>query len=237
MKRNLILLFLLATAHLYGQKLKVTAVNEDYFHHEKVEGFIYLHEDMPAYGYTWIGTIQIELDTVVMKSVETFYQMAQERANRLGANAFRIGRADMFSYGKQKHVEFQVFHLRMENRDENRAYFYRKSYYLFGFLGHHRSMDGYTVKVNGEKLMLEELSYYSFHPKIGDEVVLELGGWFKKDKVKYRVSTQELPRYFSFHMYRGIFNTHEITEYDWSYGEYLMKVLEKKAIPAELSFY
>ena len=196
MKRYLFLLLTLLSLATYGQKLKVTAVNDNYFHHEKVEGFICLHEQMPEYGYTWIGTIRIEMDTIVRNSLENIYQMTQERANRLGANAFRVSEGDIFSFEDQKFIEFNIYHLRLENRDENRALFYSKSFYLFGFLGHHRNMEGYTVKLNGDKLLLDELSFYTFQPEIGDEVLVEIGGWFKKDKHKFRISTQELSRYF-----------------------------------------
>jgi hypothetical protein len=234
MKGYLLFLLTFISMSLFAQKLKVTAVNDNYFHHEKVEGFICLHDEMPDYGFTWIGTIRMELDTIVRMRLEDTYKMAQERANRLGANAFKVKDADIFSFKGQKFIEFDIYHLRMENRDENRALFYSKSFYLFGFLGHHRNMEGYTVKLNGEKLMLDELSFYTFQPAIGTEVVVEIGGWFKKGKHTYRVAAQELSRYFSFQMYRGLFRTHEINEYDWSFGEYLLKVLKKKSVPAEV---
>ena len=228
MKNYMLIIALLLSGLSFGQKLKVIGVNEDYFHHDKVEGFHCLYDRMPDYGYTWIGTLKIELDTIVQHTIKEIYSMAQDRANRLGANAFRVKKDDLFSYGEEKYITFDIFHLRMENRDENRDLFKGKTLYLFGFLGHHQNMDGYTIKLNGEKMLLTELSYYQFEPKIGDVICLEIGSSAKKDKIEYKVDGKGWPRYFSFQMFHGLFSAHEISEYEWAYGEFLIQVLEKK---------
>jgi len=202
----MLIIALLLSGLSFGQKLKVIGVNEDYFHHDKVEGFHCLYDRMPDYGYTWIGTLKIELDTIVQHTIKEIYSMAQDRANRLGANAFRVKKDDLFSYGEEKYITFDIFHLRMENRDENRDLFKGKT----------------------EKMLLTELSYYQFEPKIGDVICLEIGSSAKKDKIEYKVDGKGWPRYFSFQMFHGLFSAHEISEYEWAYGEFLIQVLEKK---------
>lgn len=152
MKNYILIIALLLSGLSFGQKLKVIDVNEDYFHHDKVEGFHCLYDRMPDYGYTWIGTLKIELDTIVQ----------------------------------------------------------------------------HTIKLNGEKMLLTELSYYQFEPKIGDVICLEIGSSAKKDKIEYKVDGKGWPRYFSFQMFHGLFSVHEISEYEWAYGEFLIQVLEKK---------
>ncbi|MGB1102271.1 MAG: hypothetical protein ACPG21_01440 [Crocinitomicaceae bacterium] len=229
MKNYLVLFCLLLGVGSFAQKLKVLKVNDDYFHHEKVEGFHCLHDDMPDYGYTWIATFKIEVDTVKHLTIEDVYAQAQDRANSLGANAFSISTNDILTYGDAKHIAIDVYHLRKENRDENRSLFYRNTLYLFGFLGHHLNMDGYSIKLNGEKMMLEELSYYTYDLQKGDVIELEIGSGAKKKQVTLKVEGKDFPKYMSFHMYTGMFKDHDIIDYDWAFGEFLLDILEEKA--------
>ncbi|MFT5824109.1 MAG: hypothetical protein ACI8ZM_005375 [Crocinitomix sp.] len=228
MKRLLLLFFMLLSVNLIAQKVKVTKMSKDYFRHADVEGFYYLHDKATPEMYEWIGDIRIELDTIRPKTIKNIYKKLNIKGNKLGANAFRVIDSDIYSYGDKKFISLGIYHLRWENRDQNLSLFHGKKIYLFGFLGHHKRIGGYKVAVNGEKMLLEELRYKFIQPKVGRIVKVKLGGGLKKDAVKIEIKSNMLPRYYKFEIFKGAFNKGEISEHEWSFGELLIRILDKE---------
>lgn len=228
MKRYLLLFFLFSFLHTHAQKVKITSMSRDYFRHTNVEGFSYLHEDLTEDAYQWIATARIEFDTIRPETLKRIYNKANAKGNKIGANAFRVLDSDVYAFGQNKFIELDIFHLRQENRKENLRLFQGRKVYLFGFLGHHRKIGGYKISVNGEKMLLQELRYKFFEPMAGRELKICLGKGFKKDEIRLIVEKQMLPRYYKFDVYRGVFSRGQISEHEWSFGEFLARILKKE---------
>lgn len=228
--RLFLLFFMLLSINLSAQKVKVTKMNKDYFRHTDVEGFYYLHDNARTEMYQWIGDVRIELDTIKPQTIKTIYQKINAKGNKLGANAFRVIDSDIYSYGNKKFISLGIYHLRWEHRDENLSLFRGQNIYLFGFLGHHKKIEGYRVAVDGEKLLLEELRYKYIQPEVGHDLKVKLGNGLKKDEVKVEIEQQMLPRYYKFEVFKGVFSRGVISEHEWSFGELLVRVLDREAI-------
>ncbi|NOQ72933.1 MAG: hypothetical protein GQ574_13070 [Crocinitomix sp.] len=230
MKRLLLLFFMLLSVNLIAQKVKVTKMSKDYFRHANVEGFFYLHEKATPEMYEWIGDIRIELDTIKPGTIKAIYNKINKKGNKLGANAFRVIDSDIYSYRNEKFISLGIYHLRWENRDENLSLFQGGKVYLFGFLGHHKRIAGYKVAVDGRKVLLEELRYKFIQPKVGQVLKVKLGGGLKKDEVKVKIKPNMLPRYYKFEAFKGMFRRGVISEHEWSFGELLIRILDKETL-------
>jgi hypothetical protein len=213
-----------------AQKVKVMKMNRDYFRHSNVEGFHCLHDDMNAEAYEWIGDIRINFDTIKPSTLKKMFNKLGAKANRLSANAFRVINSDVYTFTDEKYIDLGIYYLKWEDRDENLKHFQNAKVYLFGFLGHHRRIDGYTVAVNGEKMILEELRYKLYEPEVDEVMKIKLGKGFKSDQVKVKIEKDMLPRYYTFNVYKGIFSQGVISEHEWSFGELLVRILRKERV-------
>jgi hypothetical protein len=230
MKRLLLLLLMSLSANLIAQKVKVTKMNRDYYRHNNVEGFFYLNDDATDEMFEWIGDIRIELDTIKPQTIKKVYDKLHIKGNKLGANAFRVLDSDIYIYGDEKFIKLGIYHLRQEHRDANLKLFQGEKIYLFGFLGHHKKIGGYKVEVNNQKILLEELRYKFITPNTGDLLKVRLGKGLKKDEVKVKINSQMLPRYYKFEVFKGLFSRSVISEHEWSFGELLIRVLDKETL-------
>jgi hypothetical protein len=230
MKSLLLLFFMLLNVNLIAQKVKINEMSKDYFRHTNVEGFFYLHEKANPDNYEWIGDVRIELDTIKPGTIKTIYNKLNVRGNKLGANAFRVIDSDIYSYGNEKFISLGIYHLRWEDRDENLKLFQGRNIYLFGFLGHHKKIDAYKLLVGGQKVLMKELRYKFIKPKVGSVLKVSLNRAFKKHEVKVNIALQMMPRYYKFNVYQGMFSRSVISEHEWSFGELLIRVLDKESL-------
>lgn len=227
MKSHLLLCFLLIVLSASAQKIRITELNRDYFRQTNVEGFEYLHQDMAPDLYEWIADVEIEFDTLHPNTIKEFYSKMNEKANKLGANAYRIKSSNLTSFGGTKTIVLRFYFLHYEYRKENKERFQDNVIYLFGFLGHHQNMEGYKIQINGEKLIIPEQSYFEMHPSVGTSVTIQLSRGFKRNEIVTVIDAKMLPRYYRPNVYRGIFSRSVIDEYDWNFGEFLVHILKK----------
>lgn len=230
MKFLLFLFSILLSANLMAQKVKIIKMNNDYFRHANVEGFFYLHDETTEDMFEWIGDIRIELDTIKPKTIKKVYNKLHERGNRLGANAFRVINSDIYIMGDQKFLDLGIYHLRKKYRAENLKLFQGQKVYMFGFLGHHKKIGGYKVGVNGDNVLLKSLVYRSVEAETGSILKLKLGRGLKKDEIKLKIDSDMLPRYYKFEVFSGLFNRSVISEHEWSFGELLIRILDKETL-------
>ena len=228
MKRQLLLLFMFFCLVGNAQKVKVIKMSRDYFRHTHVGGFDYLHVNADTSTFQWVANVRVEFDTIQLRTLKGFYNKFNSKANKMGANAFRVLNAELYTYREVKYIELSVFHLRRENRDENLELFQAGKIYLFGFLGHHQRIGGYKIEVNGKKMLLQELRYKIYEPEIGKELRVKLGRGLKSDKIKTVIEPQMLPRYYKFDLYKGMLSRGIISEHEWSFGEFLVHLLKKE---------
>lgn len=211
-----------------AQKVHIIDMNRDFVRQNNVEGFEYLHDEMNNDTYAWLANVLIEFDTIHPKTLKEFYLKLNERANKMGANAFRVKDADLSQTSESKFIELDFFFLNYEDRKENKYLFRDESIYIFGFLGHHKNMAGYKIEINQQKLIISEQSYLEIHPKIGDELQIKLGRGLKKDELNTIIEEGMFPRYYRFNVYRGPFSRSVIDEHEWSFGEFLIRILTKR---------
>jgi|GEM_PF-3105822 len=211
-----------------SQKVRITEMNRGFVRQTNVEGFEYLHEKMQEDTYSWLADVLIEFDTIHPQTLKEFYLKLNERANKMGANAYRVRNSDLSKLVENKFIELSFYFLNYENRKENKYLFIDETVYIFGFLGHHKNLAGYKIQVNQEKLVLAEQSYIEIHPKIGQELTIKLGRGFKSDELTSKIEEGMFPRYYRFNVYRGPFSRSVIDEHEWSFGEFLKRILSKR---------
>lgn len=211
-----------------AQKVRITEMSRDYFRHLNVEGFEYLHEDVDSTKFQWIANVIIEFDTIQPTTIKELYLKMNERANRFGANAFRVLKSNLITPKDTKFIELSFYFLNYEDRKKNRELFQSNDLYFFGFLGHHKNIEGYKLTVQNEKFIVQELSYKLYKPQIGETIIIKLGKGFKSDEVIIKIEKDMYPRYYRFNVYKGLFSRNVIDEYEWSFGEFLIQILKKQ---------
>lgn len=228
MNRLLLLLFMFIGVCSYGQKVKITAMSKEYYRHKEVMGFTYLHEELTDEGFQWIANSKVEFDTIRPETLKRIYGKLNLKANKIGANAFRVIKSDIYAKGCKKYIEVGLYHLRMERRDENKRLFDGKRIYLFGFLGYHQNIEGYKIEVNGKKMLLQELRYKYFELNTGETFNISLGTGIKRDEISLKIESKMSPRYYKFNLYKGMLSKGQISEHEWSFGEFLARILKKE---------
>lgn len=227
--RRALLIFVIAFVSIsFGQKIKIKEMNRDYLRRPNVVGFHYLHESMQEDSYQWIASVNLEFDTLYPTTLYDMYTKLQKKSNKLGANAFRVFESDVYSEGEGKYVKLGIYYLYKENRNENLNAFQGNQVYLFGFLGHHRNIDGYRVEINGERVLLEELRYKLLSPQIGDVIRIRLGKGIKAHEIEVKCEKDMLPKHFKFNIYKGAFSRCQISEHEWDFGQFLVRILKKE---------
>ncbi len=226
MKHLLIFITLLVSLSGFGQKVKITEMNQDYTKFANVAGLYYLHDQTNPENYDWIADAVIEFDTILPNTLKEIFAKIEEKGNKIGANAFRISDSDIYVPGPAKYIRLSVYYLRKEKYNENLILFERPVIYLFGFLSHHQHIDGYKIAVNKQKLILEELRYKVLEPEVGTEVKVKLDTGVKSDEVKTSVEKNALPRYYKFDLFKGIVSGGVISEHEWSFAEMLIRILK-----------
>ncbi len=223
----LILCFLFFALGVMAQKLRITEMSQDYSRQTDVEGFDYLHDEMQTGTNQWIANVEISFDTIHPNSIKEFYLKMNEKANKLGANAFRVISSNIAITSKVKSIEMGFYFLKYEHRKENKERFLSSSLYLFGFLGHHRNMEGYKIEINEQPIMILEQSYVLLNPKIGESLTIKLGSGLKHDVIRTTIEKDMFPNYYRFNAYKGPFSRSVIDEYEWSFGEFLIRIFTK----------
>ncbi len=203
-------------------------MNKDFFRHEDVEGLHCLHEKMDRETFQWIANVKVQFDSIYPTTITSIYNRITDKGNRIGANAFRIVDSDFYKQGEGKFIELELYYLNWENRDENRYLFQNESIYLFGFLGHHQSIEGYSIQINDQKILLKELRYKQIELTPGDLITIRLGKGIHASTIQVKYEEGMSPKYFRFNVFKGMFRQAMIDEHSWSFGEFLKIVLRKE---------
>lgn len=211
-------------------------MNPDAFRHDNVRGFRYLHNKTTEGGYQWMGDASIEIDTLLPQTITEFYHKLAERANRLGANAFRVKGSDIFAYGENKKIEISLFYLNRENFDENNSLFVSNKVYIFGFLGYHEKISGYKILINGQKYLMEELRYMEFELPADETLTIKFYNGVGSTKLTLHGSKEPKTHYLKFNLVKRTFTRGAIREHHWSFGEFLIRILdsEKEDFPIKV---
>lgn len=226
MKGVSFIVFLFLSSSLFAQRVKVTDVNVNYFRHAGVGGFYYLHDDLEENAYQWIADLKISFDSIYPQTISETYTKFKTKGNRMSANAFRVVQSDL--YAKKKYIKIKIYYLKRERKDLNRSLFNVNKAYLFGFLGHHQNIQGYSVEINDERIFLEELRYKEIDIKEGDRLSIKIGKGSKKNAFKIEGKKEFRTYYLNFHLFKGMFTRGYIDEYDWSVGEFLKRILKRE---------
>jgi len=211
----------------YSQKIKVNGFNRDFEKYRNAENFDYIHEDFDTTKLTWIATLTIQFDTVVPGMIGECFKELKEKSNRFGANSFMVEESDIYTTTEEKFIKISCYWNRMEHRAENLSLFKDTKVYLVGFLGYHSSIDGYDVTIDGETLLVGELSYYEYEYEAGDKVHLRLGSKSRGAEKYIYMEAKEYPKFYYFTLVKGSYKNAWIDEYSPSFGIYLTKILRK----------
>ncbi len=230
MKRLLLLYFTLFCLTAGAQKVRLTQLNQNYTRVPNVQGFDYLHDELDRETFVWIADALVEFDTIFPTTIKDYYAKLIDKANKIGANAFRVNEAQLNLFGATKTISLSFYFLNYENKKENAELFQEKKIYLFGFLGYHQRVDGYEIKLNEQKLVLNELSYKEVVLSSDKQIHIQLSHGLKKNWVNVPIENNMTPRYYKFDYYEGVMNRGQISEYEWSFGEFLIRILQKEIL-------
>jgi hypothetical protein len=214
----------------FAQKLKITEINSDYERFEHVGDFDYLGDEADLSTFNWVANFTIHLDTIYPKTILKTFEMFREKANKLGANSFRVSDSNIYATGNSKFISISVFYLNRENRMDNFNALKTNNVYLFGFLGHHQSMDGYKIEMGTQNLVIHELEYIKRTLKKDEVLLVHMGkGWKAIEKtITQKVNAPTV--FLTFGVFKGLFRRGTILEYPNNFGEYLVRILNERKI-------
>lgn len=211
-----------------GQKVKVNGFNRDFEKYRNAQNFDYIHDDFDSTKLTWVASLTVKFDTVIPGMIGECFKQLKEKSNRLGANSFRVDEADIYTTTEEKFIRISCYWNRMEYRTENLMLFKQTKIYLIGLLGYHSSINGYNVTIDGESLLVKELSYHEFDFEAGDKVHLRLGSKSRGAEKYIYMEEREYPKFYYFALIKGSYKNAWIDEYSPSFGVFLTKILNKK---------
>lgn len=216
----------LLTQNAFGQKYRIMASNKQFEAYRAVTKFDCIHDDFEVEKLTWVADYSVMFDTIKPGTIEEIYRTLWTRANRIGANSFKIDNSDIYALGDDKFIDVKLYFLPMERRNENMHLFRSDKVYLFGFLGHHVQLSGYEIEYNELELLITELSYRFYH--LGtDKAVIRFG---KRKGHELHLKGHEdhrMPHYIYFKQTVGEKQNKWIDEYEWQFGEFLIQILDK----------
>ena len=227
-KISFIILSFLISLQLYAQHLKVDGVNPNYEKYRESSYFDYIHEDFDTSNLTWVADLTITFDTIIPGMIGETYKLFKEKANRYGANSFRVRASNIYDNGPDKYVSISTYWLRMEDRDSNEVLYKNQEVYLFGFLGYHEEIDGYSVELNDQGFTMHALTFRARKFNKGERVRIHLGSKVRGSSVEFKVSEDMKSRFYYFSMMRGSFKNSSIKQYDRDFGMYLSQILQKE---------
>ncbi len=226
-----ILLAIVLPSAVFSQKVKISEISQDYYHHQDVEGFYYLHEDLENdEAFYWVADLRVDFDTIYPHTINQIYRRFLVKANKLGANSFRVEGSDIYANGGDKYVKVKTYFLRQERRAANKELFYDNVVRLYGFLGHHQSIEGYDVSINDKKMLLTELRYKEIKLTIGDHLKIKILGGLRGEIVEFDVTPNLVKKYYYFELFKGMMSKGKISEYSWGFGELLAHILRKDVV-------
>jgi len=220
-------LFFLSFNFALGQKYRIAKTNPAFQKVRADENFDCIHENFDTSMYQWVADYVVTFDTVQPGTIETTFKEVWERANRLGANAYKLTGSDLYCIGEPRHYELSVYWLRMEDRDSNLHLFNSGDVYLFGFLGHHVELDGYEVVSGEEEILVEELTCYHFDMEHDQKVDIRIGSKNRGEIHNVRANANTLPEYLYFQHTTGGGQNAFISTYPWNFAEFLIRALQK----------
>ncbi len=221
-----ILVFLILSTVSHSQKLKVDDVNPDFKKTRNSSHFDCINDSLSNEYYTWVADYTIKFDSVYPGKIKKVFEMFKAKANKMGANSFIVKNSDIYPSHEHKFISISAYWLKMEDRNYNHQLFKESKVYLFGFLGHHRAIEGYRVRLNEEDFIMSELRYRSFLFKPGKQIDLIQGSNMRGDKRSFVMEDNQYPRYFFFNKVTGAFKNSFIGEYDMNFGEFLLRILD-----------
>lgn len=228
MKNVITILFLLIGGYSFAQKVKVSNLNLAFQKVRNVQRFLPVHDQFPDDSLDYVGDFTVEFDTLYHETIKSLFLALKEKANRLGANSFRVKKADIYTTTEEKYITLECYFLKWEDMPRNKELYYSNQVYLFGYTSHHQNIDGYKVKYNNKDFTLYELRYKAFNPAIGDKIQVELGSGVRGAKYSFVIEERMTPHYLYFTMVSGTFYNCLIQEYDYSYGEFLKGILREE---------
>lgn len=209
----------------FGQKIRVDGFNRDFEKYRNTTDFDYIHADYDTTKLTWIADFTVKFDTIIHGMLGECYKILQERANRFGANSYRVLNSNLLSNNEEKYISIEVFWNRMEDRDENQSHFISNTLYLFGYLGYHSEIDGYKVAINDQEFVMRALTFRKFEFLDDQKISLTLGSKSRGDSKTIHIRDGMKPKYFYFNMVRGQFKNAYMSEYDESFAQFLINIL------------
>lgn len=228
MRYMMFLLILFTSYFTNAQKLRITKMNLDYQKFDNVGDFDYLNDDADLSTFNWIANLTVAFDTIYPKTIFKVFDMLQEKSNRLGANSFRIINSDIYTAGNSKFIEISVYYLNRENRKENFDFFRSGDVVVFGFLGHHKSIEGYEIEFGTDRFVLHELEFNRKTLQDGQKISIRLGKGMKVYEKIHVKNPNSLPTYLMFEEFKGAFKTGVISTYPLNFGEFLIRILNER---------
>jgi hypothetical protein len=210
-----------------AQKIKVNAFNKDFEKLRNPSHFDFVHQDFDSSRLEWVADLTIKFDTAKTGMIGECYKLLKEKANRFGANGFRVKESDIYKLGRDKFITISAYWIRMENRAENLKLMNDNTVYLFGLIGHHSAIPGYEVTVGEDKMIMNELSYKKFTYENKNQVLLRVGSKSRGAEKRVTISDGMKPKFYYFHMIKGSFKNAWIDEYSPNYGMFLISILKK----------
>lgn len=226
-KKVIILFVLTLSLPVFGQKVRSLRMNNNYEKYRDSRNFDYVHEDFDSTKLTWVADIRVEFDTIIPGIIGEAFKRVKERANKNGASGFRIIDSDIFKLGRGKYIDVAVYWVRMEDRGDLMALHQTNKVYLFGFLGHHREIQGYNVKIQDEEFIMKALTYREYEFPVKTKVAVQLGSKARGAKVHCIMEERMYPKFYYFNVVKGSFKNSWIDEYGLAYGHFLTQILRK----------
>jgi hypothetical protein len=214
--------------------ITVVAQNENFVSSEQQEEFYYIEKDFSPVAESWVATLDGFCTNTKKSNLSHLFYNFQESANELGANSFYV--EEIYYNPDTISVSISVFYLTDEEIDDNFELYPKNRIYIFGDLTNSKAKEK-NVKLNGEKVKIYPLKYYTYQNSVGKEAVVSIGG-FTGSKYVLQGKEEQLPVYMTVSGFEmapvanmngmGLsFSTGGIHPLDMNFGQFLVEVLEE----------
>ncbi len=174
MKHNAFLFFLLAWSVCIGASAQtVKVVRESPVSREaQTQDFAFIEPQTDSARFAFVATLEVTREEPDA-DLQTLYEKLKKKAQKLGANCFRLRSHEILSY--KTTLTLDVFYGTDSVLEANGENHEKNVVYLFG--SSNRKDNSCTFKLNDEKKELKGGSFYRIPLQVGKQITLSKGGF------------------------------------------------------------
>ena len=204
------------------------------------ESFDFIPKSYPLSDEDYIATLEVTINAESEANLVAIFDAVWQKANDLGANAYRFEGIYRFQDKDRMIVELSV-HQVSDAEFHNMLDYYRSNMvYVIGSLNPRNSPR--KMKLNDQKLLLPARQYLASQNEVGEEVSISIGG-FLGAKVWVKGRENRPPSHYAlegfaagpgvdYNLNIGVsFNTGRIYPIELNLGQFLVTLLTQKVVP------